>query len=340
MEKNQFFYQNDQLHLVLCGRESRTLLCYQGSPLAEENSQRAPGKTSLLASDMQSSVLSARATDKHNLSYDPYGNTPLTNQAYSLLAFNGQSRQAVTGLYLLGNGYRAYSPILRRFYSADSWSPFGAGGLNAYMYCAGDPVNRADPSGHISFQFFGRTHQATHYPGARSFMRNFIPPASPPARPAQLANRDSQALTFYQPPLGRVSYDLLENPTLPSPATGIAQSRASSSAVSSVARTHVPSVSSQVSRPALRKYKTWSELSKTERFATTNNTKAYENIWGAIKESRVYERNKTNYTDKQVAQFMFDKMYSDSQRHFKQPDDRPTFLRIRARAKSIRQRLS
>ncbi len=27
-------------------------------------------------------------------------------------------------------------------------SPFGKGGMNAYAYCAGDPVNRSDPTGH------------------------------------------------------------------------------------------------------------------------------------------------------------------------------------------------
>lgn len=53
-----------------------------------------------------------------------------------------------TGYYLLGQGYRAYSPVLMRFTSADSWSPFGRGGLNAYAYCLGDPVNAVDPSGH------------------------------------------------------------------------------------------------------------------------------------------------------------------------------------------------
>ncbi|WKV84490.1 hypothetical protein LJJ44_26730 [Pseudomonas sp. B24_DOA] len=31
-------------------------------------------------------------------------------------------------------------------------SPFGAGGLNAYSYCLGDPVNRVDPTGHVSWQ--------------------------------------------------------------------------------------------------------------------------------------------------------------------------------------------
>ncbi len=54
----------------------------------------------------------------------------------------------MTGYYLLGNGYRAFNPVLMRFNSPDSLSPFGKGGLNAYAYCAGDPVNRVDPTGH------------------------------------------------------------------------------------------------------------------------------------------------------------------------------------------------
>ncbi|WP_147458691.1 RHS repeat-associated core domain-containing protein, partial [Pseudomonas savastanoi] len=37
---------------------------------------------------------------------------------------------------------------LMRFNSPDSLSPFGKGGMNAYAYCAGDPVNRSDPTGH------------------------------------------------------------------------------------------------------------------------------------------------------------------------------------------------
>jgi RHS repeat-associated protein len=59
-------------------------------------------------------------------------------------------REANIGWYLLGNGYRAYNPRLMRFHSPDSWSPFGRGGLNPYMYCVGDPVNNSDPTGHIT----------------------------------------------------------------------------------------------------------------------------------------------------------------------------------------------
>ncbi|WP_240780301.1 RHS repeat-associated core domain-containing protein [Serratia proteamaculans] len=69
-----------------------------------------------------------------------------------LLGFNGERLDPVTGTTHLGNGYRAYSPVLMRFTCPDSWSPFGGGGMNPYAYCEGDPINRADPSGHMSWQ--------------------------------------------------------------------------------------------------------------------------------------------------------------------------------------------
>ncbi|WP_313739642.1 RHS repeat-associated core domain-containing protein [Pseudomonas sp.] len=65
----------------------------------------------------------------------------------SPFGFTGQLRDAATGCYLLGNGRRAFNPQLARFHSPDDLSPFQAGGLNAYAYCAGDPINRSDPSG-------------------------------------------------------------------------------------------------------------------------------------------------------------------------------------------------
>jgi len=70
----------------------------------------------------------------------------------SLLGFNGERFDPVSGATQLGNGYRAYYPALRRFNCPDSWSPFGHGGINPYAYCVGDPINRADPSGHFSWQ--------------------------------------------------------------------------------------------------------------------------------------------------------------------------------------------
>ena len=55
----------------------------------------------------------------------------------------GVRRDAATGLLLAGA--RWYAPCIGRFTSRD---PIGfAGGINLYGYCAGDPVNDADPSG-------------------------------------------------------------------------------------------------------------------------------------------------------------------------------------------------
>jgi RHS repeat-associated protein len=67
------------------------------------------------------------------------------------LGYNGEARESQTGRYLLGNGYRAYNPVLMRFHSPDSLSPFEEGGLNSYMYCEGNPVDFVDPSGNRSF---------------------------------------------------------------------------------------------------------------------------------------------------------------------------------------------
>ncbi|WP_144395806.1 RHS repeat-associated core domain-containing protein, partial [Pseudomonas sp. Kh7] len=77
--------------------------------------------------------------------YTAFGHTPFNGRA---LRFTAQVHEPFEG-YVLGKGYRVYSPILMRFFSVDSLSPFAEGGINAYAYCAGDPVNHIDPSGHM-----------------------------------------------------------------------------------------------------------------------------------------------------------------------------------------------
>jgi RHS repeat-associated protein len=107
----------------------------------------------LFGTDQQQSVLATLGKEHlTDCAYSPYGHRPADGGLFSLAGFNGEQLDPVTGLYLLGNGYRAYSPTLMRFLSPDSMSPFGAGGLNAYSYCLGDPVNRVDPTGHVSWQ--------------------------------------------------------------------------------------------------------------------------------------------------------------------------------------------
>lgn len=108
-------------------------------------------KTLLLATDQQQSVLkTVAASGPCSVAYTVYGHRPLENGWLSLLGFNGELPDPLTGHYHLGKGYRQFNPVLMRFNSPDSWSPFGEGGLNAYAYCDGDPRNRVDPTGHFS----------------------------------------------------------------------------------------------------------------------------------------------------------------------------------------------
>ncbi|MFJ7006999.1 RHS repeat-associated core domain-containing protein [Pseudomonas putida] len=99
--------------------------------------------TFLLSIDRQHSVLGRGRHEAR--AFSPYG--ALSTALLPGLAFCGQHPDPLTGCYPLGNGRRFYSPSLRRFISSDSLSPFGKGGIHAYAYCGGDPVNRHDPSG-------------------------------------------------------------------------------------------------------------------------------------------------------------------------------------------------
>lgn len=94
------------------------------------------------------------STQQVNL-YSSFGSVN-SAQNGQLPGFNGERPDPFTGATHLGNGYRAYNPILMRFTSPDSESPFGVGGINPYAYCENDPVNFSDPSGHGIFKLFVR----------------------------------------------------------------------------------------------------------------------------------------------------------------------------------------
>lgn len=79
--------------------------------------------------------------------YSSFGNVNSVQNG-QLPGFNGERPDPFTGVSHLGNGYRAYNPVLMRFNSPDNASPFGAGGINPYAYCENDPLNFTDPSGH------------------------------------------------------------------------------------------------------------------------------------------------------------------------------------------------
>jgi RHS repeat-associated protein len=84
--------------------------------------------STLLATDLQRSVLqTTNGAEQQTIAYTPFGHHANKNTNTHLLGFNGERADPVTGHYLLGNGYRAFNPVLMRFNSPDSWSPFGDG---------------------------------------------------------------------------------------------------------------------------------------------------------------------------------------------------------------------
>ncbi|MBX9408925.1 type IV secretion protein Rhs [Pseudomonas baetica] len=148
----QRYYHEGRVTHEVSGKSSSSVVRH-GGLLVGQQQFGLNAETQLFGTDQQQSVLAELGEEQlTDCAYSPYGHRPAEGGVFSLAGFNGEPMDRATGLYLLGNGYRAYSPTLMRFLSPDSMSPFGDGGLNAYAYCLGDPVNRVDPTGHISWQ--------------------------------------------------------------------------------------------------------------------------------------------------------------------------------------------
>ncbi|MET3457182.1 RHS repeat-associated core domain-containing protein [Pseudomonas kilonensis] len=158
----QRFYQNDELDNEIEGQVELTIVRHEAQPLAQRLHIANVTETTLLATDQQRSVLQTLAgVDTQRMAYTAYGHRPAESGLSSLLGFNGERSDPVTGHYLLGQGNRAFNSVLMRFNSPDELSPFGDGGINAYAYCSGDPVNRYDPSGNISFSLWKQFRKIT-----------------------------------------------------------------------------------------------------------------------------------------------------------------------------------
>ncbi|WP_130930301.1 RHS repeat-associated core domain-containing protein [Pseudomonas sp. Sample_24] len=145
----QRFYCKRRLVTEIHGLARCSILQQDDLLLAQRISLGDTLETALLATDQQRSVMHTVGGNSPAIAYSPYGHRHADNSLTSLLGFNGERPDAITRHYLLGNGYRAFNPIMMRFNSPDSLSPFGKGGINPYAYCSGDPVNGSDPTGHM-----------------------------------------------------------------------------------------------------------------------------------------------------------------------------------------------
>jgi RHS repeat-associated protein len=170
------FYCKNRLATEIHGAMQRAIFQHDDQLLAQHDQQNHWVESSLLVTDQMRSVLQVvRANQSSSITYTPYGHRLTGGGLPSLLGFNGARPDLITGHYLLGNGYRAFNPILMRFNSPDNLSPFGRGGLNSYTYCSGDPINRYDENGR--FSIWGKVKKFLK--GKEKPVFSFSPPPTP-----------------------------------------------------------------------------------------------------------------------------------------------------------------
>lgn len=151
------FYLGSRLTTETMEGITRCVFQHETQALAQFQQEPGTRTTALMTTDFQGSVIESVTQQGHiTRSFNPFGYGPPEQERGLLLGFNGDYPDPITGHYLLGQGYRAYNPVLMRFNSPDTLSPFGEGGFNTYAYCENDPINYADPSGHIKLYFLER----------------------------------------------------------------------------------------------------------------------------------------------------------------------------------------
>lgn len=158
-QSKRLFYQNDRLvsSLVL-GLKVRYFL---GGGFLLSDLEGKASVVSLLATESGGTVLEdLKSGAACRVTYAPYGQRAPDFSGMTQLGFNGEYLLPLLACYGLGNGYRFFSPVLMRFSSPDNWAPFRV--LHAYGYCKGDPVNHADPSGHMLSKHLRRYQSNTN----------------------------------------------------------------------------------------------------------------------------------------------------------------------------------
>lgn len=150
------FYQGPRLTSSSQAGVATQYLHHNERPLGQQQARDA-GATLLLLTDANATVLGeAQQHQLRSAVYNAYGEQHADEAMQCSLGFNGELRDSRNGWYLLGNGYRAYNPGVMRFHSPDGLSPFGAGGINPYTYCLGNPIALRDPTGASAIGYSGR----------------------------------------------------------------------------------------------------------------------------------------------------------------------------------------
>ncbi|MNH12960.1 hypothetical protein D3C79_725150 [compost metagenome] len=140
LKSTKRFYQNEHLVTVMSTQGHRHIVRTNDTPLVQLENEKA---SKIFLVDLANSML---GVPPESVAYSPYG-YPSASKATSLIAFAGQPWDPMAQAYPLGKGHRQLHSRLGRLGSPDTLSPFDEGGLNAYTYCGGDPINREDSTG-------------------------------------------------------------------------------------------------------------------------------------------------------------------------------------------------
>jgi RHS repeat-associated protein len=141
--------------LAAVERANEALLVMVGKPsqlFAQTRFSTSLRKATLTGTDAQGSVVIEADEATSLRHYGPYGTDD--SKGIATIGYVGEKSDPASGLIHLGN-YRPYCPLLMMFLAPDDASPFGNGGLNRYAYCAGDPINHADPTGQSFWKWLG-----------------------------------------------------------------------------------------------------------------------------------------------------------------------------------------
>ena len=96
------------------------------------------------------SVLDSSGNCANSYEYSDFGETTVHGDLYNEICYTGGIYDANTGLYYLNARY--YDPADKRFLTEDTYrgSENDPNTLHLYAYCANNPVNYVDPSGHFA----------------------------------------------------------------------------------------------------------------------------------------------------------------------------------------------
>ena len=155
-QEESYYYQNETLLLTVSDSQLKDFyyLGNVGNPLAVASKTSDGMKSYTYQKDVQGSTRAVTDTDGKCVEwykYSDFGETTIHEEQAgfeNVLCYTGGVYDESSGLYYLNARY--YNPEMGRFISRDTYEGKNEepSSLHLYLYCANDPVNYVDPSGH------------------------------------------------------------------------------------------------------------------------------------------------------------------------------------------------